>query len=350
VSDPASQGVPVPELGPSVADGRLVVHRGAGSWVQDPAGRRYLDLTGAAGVVGHRHPAVLAAVRSQIDRLTWTGPHLRGEQVPAVVGALAATVPGARAAFFKDGADALRAAVDVALRGRTGGVVTASGSAAARGVGTPSSGEHPTAIMADLPAGTAVLVVEPHLEGGAPGAWAALARECMQTDVAVVLDETRAGLGRSGALSLANGSALEGLRPDAVAIGDGLSGGFGVLGAVLVLRPDLDLPATSGVGPIQAAATGAVLALLADPDLIGAGAQTALAFRAALGDQVVRGGGGLVIEVACGLPAGTAVEALRRLGVLCAPAGPTHIALFPPLVLSPVERQWTLAQLKAALR
>src|SRR5207245_9368447 len=47
--------------------------RGDGPWVWDADGRRYLDLVGSWGplILGHRHPAVLAALRDQLER-GWT--------------------------------------------------------------------------------------------------------------------------------------------------------------------------------------------------------------------------------------------------------------------------------------
>ena len=40
-----------------------------GAWVTGADGRRYLDFGGyAVFILGHRHPAVVAAVREQLDR------------------------------------------------------------------------------------------------------------------------------------------------------------------------------------------------------------------------------------------------------------------------------------------
>src|SRR5207245_3318508 len=55
--------------------------RGDGPWVWDADGRRYLDLVGSWGplILGHRHPAVLAALRDQLER-GWTfGAPTEGE-------------------------------------------------------------------------------------------------------------------------------------------------------------------------------------------------------------------------------------------------------------------------------
>jgi glutamate-1-semialdehyde 2,1-aminomutase len=57
------------------------ITRGDGPWVWDADGKRYLDLVGSWGplILGHRHPAVLAALRDQLER-GWTfGAPTEGE-------------------------------------------------------------------------------------------------------------------------------------------------------------------------------------------------------------------------------------------------------------------------------
>ncbi|HEX6602048.1 MAG TPA: aminotransferase class III-fold pyridoxal phosphate-dependent enzyme, partial [Solirubrobacterales bacterium] len=52
----------------------LMIERGEGSYLFDTEGRRYLDGTAAlwCNVHGHRHPAIDAAVREQLDRVAHT--------------------------------------------------------------------------------------------------------------------------------------------------------------------------------------------------------------------------------------------------------------------------------------
>ncbi len=52
----------------------VVVSRAEGVWVTDVEGKRYLDLLSAYSALnfGHGHPAILAAAREQLDRLTLT--------------------------------------------------------------------------------------------------------------------------------------------------------------------------------------------------------------------------------------------------------------------------------------
>ncbi|HWT33219.1 MAG TPA: aminotransferase class III-fold pyridoxal phosphate-dependent enzyme, partial [Microbacterium sp.] len=50
----------------------IVVHQAEGVWVTDVEGKRYLDLLSAYSALnfGHRHPALVAAAKEQLDRVT----------------------------------------------------------------------------------------------------------------------------------------------------------------------------------------------------------------------------------------------------------------------------------------
>ena len=50
--------------------------RGEGCYLFDTSGKRYLDASGGAAVscLGHNHPAVIGAIKAQIDRFPFR-PH-----------------------------------------------------------------------------------------------------------------------------------------------------------------------------------------------------------------------------------------------------------------------------------
>jgi len=52
----------------------LVADHAKGSELWDASGRRYIDFAGGIGVmnVGHNHPRVMEAVRTQLERATHT--------------------------------------------------------------------------------------------------------------------------------------------------------------------------------------------------------------------------------------------------------------------------------------
>lgn len=96
-----------------------------GARVRDAAGREYLDFTGGLGVlaVGHRHPAVTAAVRAQLDRYLHTCFHVAMyEPYVALAERLNALVPGdgpKKTMLANSGAEAVENAVKIA-RAATG--------------------------------------------------------------------------------------------------------------------------------------------------------------------------------------------------------------------------------------
>jgi glutamate-1-semialdehyde 2,1-aminomutase len=94
--------------------------RGQGSRVWDVDGNEYIDYMCSFGpiVLGHRHPAVEAAVRSQLDEGTcFNGPTDQWVQLAEL---LVETIPSADWAWFaKNGTDATTYAVSVA-RAHTG--------------------------------------------------------------------------------------------------------------------------------------------------------------------------------------------------------------------------------------
>ena len=104
-----------------VADDPLVIERGAGVYLYDVEGNRYLDGTGSlwCNVHGHRHPALDAAIRGQLEKLghsTLLG--LTHEPAILLARRLAELAPDGltRVFFSADGASAVEAAVKMALQ------------------------------------------------------------------------------------------------------------------------------------------------------------------------------------------------------------------------------------------
>src|SRR5512135_3046168 len=60
----------------------VVIAEAEGAWVTDVDGRRYLDLLAAYSALnfGHRHPALLAAARRQLERVTLTSRAFHHDQ------------------------------------------------------------------------------------------------------------------------------------------------------------------------------------------------------------------------------------------------------------------------------
>ncbi len=93
---------------------------GDGAWLTDAEGSSYVDLVGSWGpaLLGHRHPAVIEAVRSAVDSGLGFGTSHPGEARLASL--VRDRVPGAeRVRFVSTGTEATMTAVRLA-RGATG--------------------------------------------------------------------------------------------------------------------------------------------------------------------------------------------------------------------------------------
>ena len=107
--------------------------RGEGVYLYDHEGRRFLDMLGGYGTfsLGHRHPAVVGAVRDGLDRLGMSGKAFFSPNAADLAELLAQNSPsGLELAFFSNsGAEAVEAALKFA-KGSTGrpGIVSTLGS------------------------------------------------------------------------------------------------------------------------------------------------------------------------------------------------------------------------------
>jgi len=247
-------------------DVRFVIRRGAGSRVEDAAGRWYIDYVGGAGalILGHAHPAVVDAVREQAAR----GLHFFGtlteiaiEYAEVLVGAIpcaekiAYTTTGSEATFY-----AMRMARAATGRSR---ILKFEGayhgnhdySAFSISPAAPSNypagqpdtsgipdGVHGSVLVApynDLDAVQAIvdehaddlaaIIVEPvqRIIPPRPGFLEGLRRTCDRHGVVLIFDEVVTGF----RLAFGGGQARFGVTPDLASYGK-IVGGGGPLGCV----------------------------------------------------------------------------------------------------------------------
>ena len=381
----------------SVGGGASPLWREArGSNVVDVDGNRYVDLTSGFGValVGHRHPAVVAAVRRQASRLLHGlgDVHAHPSRVALAAALVArAPMPDAAVYFAASGADAVEVALKTAVlaRGRPGVLAFAGGyhglTLGGLAVGgreafrTPFAA-HLHAHAQHLPFGCAASALETRLGSGAigcvivepvqgragvvlpPAGWLAdLAAIARRHGVLLVLDEILTGGGRTGPFFAC---AAEDVEPDLLCCGKALAGGLpfaAVLGrrdllAAWPARGEALHTATFLAHPLACAAALATLRVLDDPDFVARAAALAAAIATGVEElatlpavRAVRGRGLLWgIELRDeSLPAGRAASWARRAlgaGVLALPAGERGevLELLPPAVL-------TLRQLAVAI-
>ncbi len=363
---------------------------GAGSWVTDDAGRRYLDLLGgiAVNVLGHAHPAVVGAVGAQVSTLGHTSNlaiTLPALELCERLAQIADPNGGARVFLCNSGAEANEAAFKLArltgrtrmvaaangFHGRTMGALALTGQPAKADPFRPLPGEVDFVPYGDVEAlaqavdeTVAAVVLEP-IQGEAgvvvpPADYLAAARRITHDGGAMlILDEVQTGIGRTGRWLAHQALEHHGIRPDIITLAKGLGGGMPIGAMVRLDHPGAPAftpgshGSTFGGNPISAAAALAVLDTIATEDLLSNATDRGAQFCAGLEpvDGVVQvRGAGLLLGVVLADPIAKAVEAAARdAGVLVNAAAPDVIRLAPPLNITADEVAHGIAKLALAI-
>ena len=331
---------------------------GEGHRLYDTSGKAYLDFANGIAVtaLGHRHPAVTAAIHEQVDRLIGpTGAMGYAEPVARLVDRLAATLPEPIDSIFllNSGSEAIDGAMKLARRatgrpaiiafqgafhGRTYGATSLTSSSPNYRIGYEPM--IPSVYLAPFPAvwrdfdgdearaseaclsqlrsmlasvvpasSVAAIFVEPvQGEGGylpAPAAFLRGLREiCDRHGILLVADEVQTGYGRTGRMWAFEHA---GIVPDVVCIAKAIANGLPL--SAIATRRELQEAwgrgahgSTYGGNPVACAAAIAVLdtieseGLVANAALRGAELTSGLARLAAEDDRIgdVRGPGLMV--------------------------------------------------------
>jgi acetylornithine/N-succinyldiaminopimelate aminotransferase len=383
---------------PSYGRFDLALSHGAGSYVFDVAGKRYLDLGGGIAVncLGHAHPAIIETLVEQASKLM----HVSNLYYTEPQGRLAAEIVkriGAGKVFFSNsGAEANEGLFKVARKfGHDEGrfeILTATNSfhgrtlagIAATGQEKVKKGFEPmtpgfrhipfndldAAWAAISPATVAILIEGVQGEGGvtpAPPAYLlGLRALCDEKKLLLFLDGVQDGHYRTGKfqsfqriLEAASGS--EKFTPDGLSMAKSLGGGFPI-GAFWVRAPYADLlgpgthASTYGGTPLACAVALKVFEIIEREELdaqarkLGDWMLNELKRLAEVYPTVVKNARGLGfmlgLELAEKIPAfassekSAAVQFTNRMhaaGVMVIPAGTQTIRLLPPLNLKPQE-------------
>ncbi len=375
----------------------VVISSGEGAWVTDIDGHRYLDCLAAYSAVnfGHCHPALIAAAREQLEKLTLTSRAFHNDQLGPFVAALATLARKDLVLPMNTGAEAVESGIKVArawgyrvkgvpvntatiivasgnFHGRTTTIVGFSDDPAARdgfGPFTPGFRTVPygdaTAIADAIDETTVAVLLEP-VPGEAgvivpPADYLCLVRGlCSQHDILFIADEIQSGLGRAGATFACD---LAGVVPDLYLLGKALGGGIVPVSAVVgnrdvlgVLRPG-EHGSTFGGNPLASAVGREVVRLLQTGELQERARRLGEHLGARLNGLIGHG----VTAVRCvGLWAGIDIdpelgdgrrvcELLMERGVLVKDTHGSTIRIAPPLVVEQADLDWAVDQLQSVL-
>jgi ornithine--oxo-acid transaminase len=375
----------------------VVIATAAGAWVTDVAGHRYLDcLAGYSALnFGHGHPEILAAAHEQLDRVTLVSRAFHHDQFGPFCADLATLTGKDMVVPMNSGAEAVETAIKVARKwgytvkgipaheatiivaegnfhGRTTTIVSFSDDDSARdhfGPYTPGFVQveygNIDAIRAAITDHTTAVLIEPiQGEGGVvipPEGYLRDVRALtLEHNVLMLADEIQSGLARTGRTFACD---HEGVVPDIYILGKALGGGVLPVSAIAANRSVLDVlqpgehGSTFGGNPLACAVGRAVVRLLQTGEFQERATELGDVLAAELGKLVGHG----LVEVRCrGAWAGVDIdpelatgrqvcEALLARGVLAKDTHGSTIRLAPPLVVTPDEIIWAVAQLRDCL-
>lgn len=376
----------------------LVIARAEGIWVEDPEGRRYLDMLSAYSALnhGHRHPVIVQALKDQLDRVALTSRAFHNDQLGPFMAELAELTGMEMVLPMNSGAEAVETAIKAARKwgyevkgvprheaeiivcsdnfhGRTVTIVSFSSEPSYRddfGPFTPGFKIVPygdvRAIERAMTKNTVAVLVEP-IQGEAgvvvppAGYLAALRQLCTRENVLLIFDEIQTGFGRTGKLFAHQ---YEDAMPDLMTLGKALGGGLLPVSAAVGSRALLGLfrpgehGSTFGGNPLAAAVGRASLRVLIDEKLTERSSDLGAYFMDALckikGPAIdhIRGKG-LLIGVVLKKDRGGArpyCERLMSAGILCKETHEDVIRFAPPLTIKKEELDWALARIEPILK
>jgi acetylornithine/N-succinyldiaminopimelate aminotransferase len=245
---------------PNYAPEMLFV-RGEGSYLWDSEGKKYLDFVSGIAVtaLGHCHPAMVAALKEQSEKLFHVSNLYYNEHSPFLAKELSEMTMGGKILFCNSGAEANEGLIKLARKwgadsgrfeiitmrnsfhGRTLATLTATGQEKIQKGFAPLPEGFVYADFNNLasvkarkgPATVAVMLELVQAEGGVVPVEKefieGLAAWCKENDLLLLIDEIQTGIGRTGrcfAYKHYN------IQPDAISLAKGLGGGFPI-GAIV---------------------------------------------------------------------------------------------------------------------
>jgi 4-aminobutyrate aminotransferase len=301
------------------------VAKAEGLWIEDTAGRRYMDFHGNnVHHIGYGHPRLIEAVKRQMDELPYAPRRFTNEPTVELAEKLAAIAPGglAKMLFATGGSDAVDMALKLAravtgrfktvsfwdsFHGAGFGGMSVGGEALFRGhMGPLLPGTEHVAPFAcyrcpygykdidgrpDLDAchvacaemvryvlgkekDVAAVIAEPVRAVPyvpPPGFWRIVRDACDEAGALLIFDEIPTGLGKTGRMFVCEHFDVV---PDILVLGKALGGGLLPI-AAMITRPELDVAAERALGhytheknPVSARAALTTIQIIEDEGLV----------------------------------------------------------------------------------
>ena len=376
----------------------LVISRGRGVWLEDAAGRRYLDFAGgiAVNALGYGRSDLARTAMKQMRRLSHVSNLFTTEPAIALARLMLAQGPWKFSSVFfgNSGTEANEAALKYArlhsVRTKGPGhekLLCFSGAFHGRTLGALSCTPTPkyqdpyapllpgvvvapyndvaalNAALTDEFAGVIVEVIQG--EGGLAAMTPAFARAlneaCARTGAILIADEVQTGMARTGTFYASEGA---GLTPDLITLAKPLAGGL-PLSAVLIpekvnrLIHQGDHGTTFGGGPVTTAVAARVWTTVSAPRFISRVRETGELLRQGLlrlqssyprkvGE--VRGKGLLQGFEYTGGEVRDFLGALEQRGMLALRSGTNVVRMAPPLVITGKEIETGIRLIEEALK
>jgi len=283
----------------------IEIEKAEGVWLFSPDGKKYLDLISGVSVsnTGHRHPAVIEAVKNQLDsymHLMVYGEIIQSPQVRYAEKLAGILPPNLQSCYFvNSGSEAVEGALKLAKRytgrsriitfrnayhGSTHGALSVHGNEYFKNSFRPLLPDvhvadfNDSGVIRMIDSSTACVIIEPvQAEGGViypeDGFLQLIRKRCNDTGTLLIFDEIQTGFGRTGHLFAIN---RFGVVPDILLLAKALGGGM-PLGAFissaeimssLTLEPVLGHITTFGGHPVSCAAGLASLEVILSEGLI----------------------------------------------------------------------------------
>lgn len=367
---------------PTYARADLAFERGEGSYLFSTDGRRFIDFASGVAVnaLGHCHPAMVAAIKAQADKLWHCSNLYRVPGQEKVAAKLIANSFADTVFFCNSGAEAMEGVIKLcrkyqteigaperyrvitaieAFHGRTLATIAAGGQAKHLKGFEPMVDAFDRVPFGDLEAvraaitpETAAILVEPiQGEGGIRPATLdylrGLRKIADDNGLLLAFDEVQCGMGRTGKLFAHQWA---GVAPDVMGTAKGLGGGFPVGAIMASEKAACGMVAgthgsTFGGNPLAMAVADAVLdVMLADGfmehvrkmgDLLWTGLGELVNKHASVLEE--RRGAGLMQGVKCRVPSTELSKKLVANGLLTVGAGDNVIRILPPLIVEPAQ-------------